>query len=54
MISLPSRLTGAAAPLVLGLIVEHIGRGAPWISVLASVSASNATASQRLSWPVWR
>lgn len=39
MISLPSRLTGAAAPLVLGLMVEHIGRGALWISALASVSA---------------
>ncbi|WP_051383162.1 MFS transporter [Bradyrhizobium sp. WSM3983] len=39
MISLPSRLTGAAAPLVLGLMVEHIGRGALWISAFASVSA---------------
>ncbi len=39
MISLPSRATGAAAPLVLGLMVEHIGRGALWISALASVSA---------------
>lgn len=39
MISLPSRLTGAAAPLLLGLMVEHIGRGALWISALASVSA---------------
>lgn len=39
MISLSSRLTGAAAPLVLGLMVEHIGRGALWISALASVSA---------------
>jgi hypothetical protein len=39
MISLPSRLTGAAAPLVLGLMVEHIGRGALWISALASLSA---------------
>jgi hypothetical protein len=39
MISLPSRLTGAAAPLVLGLMVEHFGRGALWISALASVSA---------------
>jgi MFS family permease len=39
MISLPARLTGAAAPLVLGLMVEHIGRNALWISALASVSA---------------
>ncbi|SFJ42846.1 MFS transporter [Bradyrhizobium sp. cf659] len=42
MISLPSRLTGAAAPLALGLMVEHIGRGALWISALASVSAFSA------------
>lgn len=39
MISLPARLTGAAAPLALGLMVEHIGRGALWISALTSVSA---------------
>ncbi|MEH2492602.1 MFS transporter [Bradyrhizobium sp. AZCC 2230] len=39
MISLPARLTGAAAPLVLGLMVEHMGRSALWISALASVSA---------------
>ncbi|UPK29557.1 MFS transporter [Bradyrhizobium sp. 195] len=39
MISLPSRATGAFAPLLLGLMVEHIGRGALWISALASVSA---------------
>lgn len=39
MISLPSRLMGAAAPLLPGLMVEHIGRGALWISALASVSA---------------
>lgn len=39
MISLPLRLTGAAAPLLLGLMVEHIGRGALWISALASVFA---------------
>lgn len=42
MISLPARLTGAAAPLVLGLMVEHIGRSALWISALASVSAFSA------------
>ncbi|WGD53220.1 MFS transporter [Bradyrhizobium sp. CB1650] len=39
MISLPSRLTGAAAPLVLGMMVEHLGRGALWISAIASMSA---------------
>ena len=39
MISLPSRLTGAAAPLALGLMVEHIGSSALWISALVSVSA---------------
>ncbi|MBR0848734.1 MFS transporter [Bradyrhizobium diazoefficiens] len=39
MISLPSRLTGAAAPLTLGLMVEQIGRGALWISALISLSA---------------
>jgi MFS family permease len=39
MISLPARLTGAAAPLALGLMVEHMGRGALWISALISVSA---------------
>ncbi|MBR0855823.1 MFS transporter [Bradyrhizobium liaoningense] len=38
MISLPSRATGAAAPLALGLMVEHIGSGALWVSALASVS----------------
>ena len=42
MISLPSRLTGAAAPLALGLMVEHIGRGALWISALVSLSAFSA------------
>jgi hypothetical protein len=39
MISLPARLTGAAAPLALGLMVEHMGRGALWISALVSVSS---------------
>lgn len=39
MISLPSRITGAAAPLALGLMVEHIGSNALWISALVSVSA---------------
>ncbi|WP_426610057.1 MFS transporter [Bradyrhizobium sp. McL0616] len=56
MISLPARLTGAAAPLALGLMVEHIARGALWISALTSVSAffallllrANTTTSQPL------
>lgn len=39
MISLPSRITGAAAPLALGLMVDHIGSNALWISALVSVSA---------------
>lgn len=39
MISLPSRVTGAAAPLALGLMVEQIGSGALWISALVSISA---------------
>lgn len=39
MISLPSRATGALAPLALGLMVEHIGSSALWISALASISA---------------
>ncbi|UWU74353.1 MFS transporter [Bradyrhizobium huanghuaihaiense] len=39
MISLPSRVTGAAAPLALGLMVEHIGSSALWISALVSLSA---------------
>ncbi|BBO05036.1 MFS transporter [Bradyrhizobium ottawaense] len=39
MISLPSRATGALAPLALGLMVEHFGSSALWISALASISA---------------
>ncbi|WP_434057803.1 MFS transporter [Bradyrhizobium japonicum] len=39
VISLPSRATGAFAPLALGLMVEHFGSSALWISALASVSA---------------
>lgn len=39
IISLPSRATAALAPLALGLMVEHIGSGALWISALASLSA---------------
>lgn len=39
MISLPSRATGAFAPLALGLMVEHFGSSALWISALASLSA---------------
>lgn len=39
VISLPSRATGAFAPLALGLMVEHFGSSALWISALASASA---------------
>ncbi len=39
LLSLPSRATGALAPLAVGLMVEHTGTGALWISALASVSA---------------
>ncbi|TGN90406.1 MFS transporter [Bradyrhizobium yuanmingense] len=39
MISLPSRATGAFAPLALGLMVEHLGSSALWIGALASLSA---------------
>jgi hypothetical protein len=39
MISLPARATGAFAPLALGLMVEHFGRNALWISALASICA---------------
>ncbi|MHC4041572.1 MFS transporter [Bradyrhizobium sp. 23AC] len=39
MISLPARATGAFAPLALGVMVEHFGRNALWISALASISA---------------
>lgn len=39
MISLPSRATGAFAPLALGIMVEHLGSSALWISALASITA---------------
>ncbi len=39
LISLPSRATAALAPLALGLMLEHMGRGALWVSALASLSA---------------
>ncbi|MGL9621835.1 MFS transporter [Bradyrhizobium sp. U531] len=39
MISMPSRATGALAPLALGVMVEHLGSSALWISALASISA---------------
>ena len=39
VISLPSRATGAFAPLALGLLVEHVGSSALWIGALASVTA---------------
>lgn len=51
MISLPSRVTGAAAPLALGLMVEHIGSGALWISALVSVSAFFALLLLRTEQP---
>lgn len=39
MISLPARATGAVAPLAIGLMVEHVGSVALWVSALASLSA---------------
>jgi MFS family permease len=39
VISLPARATGALAPLAMGLMVEHAGSQALWITVLASISA---------------
>lgn len=39
VISLPARATGALAPLAMGLMVEHVGSQALWITVLASISA---------------
>jgi hypothetical protein len=39
VISLPARTTGALAPLAMGLMVEHMGSQALWITVLASISA---------------
>ncbi|WP_315813297.1 MULTISPECIES: MFS transporter [unclassified Bradyrhizobium] len=39
MISLPARATGAVAPLAMGLMVEHVGSVALWVSALASLSA---------------
>jgi hypothetical protein len=39
MISLPSRATGALAPLALGVMVDQLGSSALWISALASISA---------------
>jgi len=42
MISLPARATGAFAPLALGIMVEHFGTNALWISALASISAFSA------------
>lgn len=39
LISLPSRATAALAPLALGLMLEHMGRGALWVSALTSLSA---------------
>ena len=39
VLSLPARATGAAAPLAVGLLAEHLGAGALWATALASVSA---------------
>jgi predicted MFS family arabinose efflux permease len=39
LISLPSRATAALAPLAVGLMVEHGGTDALWISALVSFSA---------------
>lgn len=39
LISLPSRATAALAPLAIGLMVEHIGSGALWVSAFVSLSA---------------
>ncbi len=39
LISLPSRATAALAPLAIGLMVEHMGSGALWVSALVSLSA---------------
>ncbi len=38
-LSLPARVTGAIAPLAVGLMVEYFGTGALWLSALASLSA---------------
>jgi hypothetical protein len=38
-LSLPARVTGAIAPLAVGLLVEYFGTGALWLSALASLSA---------------
>jgi MFS family permease len=39
MLSLPARVTGAIAPLVVGLLVEYVGTWALWVSAAASLSA---------------
>jgi MFS family permease len=39
LISLGARVTGALAPLAMGLMVEHIGSGALWVCALASLTA---------------
>ena len=39
VLSLPARATGAVAPLAVGLLAEHLGAGALWITALALVSA---------------
>jgi MFS family permease len=39
MISLPARITGALAPLAIGLMAETIGIATLWVTALASMSA---------------
>jgi len=39
VLSLPARATGAVAPLAVGLLAEHLGAGALWVTALASASA---------------
>jgi hypothetical protein len=39
LISVPARATGALAPLTIGLMVEHMGSSALWVSAIASLSA---------------
>jgi len=39
VLSLPARATGAMAPLAVGLLAEHLGAGALWVTALASISA---------------
>jgi len=42
-----SRRDGAVAPLAFGLLAEHLGAGALWITAMRSVSAFDAFLSAR-------